>query len=375
MQIKKSSVLSLVSKTVLGLSCLALLSASPALAQGPSIPEGVSMTMYRLNQAQDGRQFFVNNNNQQVYLPGIGAVGQDIPIYTGPKGGVWYVDRNNKPNQISAATQMGSVQSGQPVTNNYYQQPTGSSGGSAMGAAAVGAAAGSMMGAAMYNNQYPAYGAGTYHGVPYGAAMYYDNNNKPYYMNNGTKAYVNNDVTVNNAHFNNWQNQAAVYDKHVVNPNGEWHGAYGQAAGYNAPYGGIGAANAYQNNQQQQNAQAAAHGAEASNAYHNNQQQQNVDSAARGAEASNAYRGNQQQQNAESAAHGAEASNAYRGNQQQQNADSAAKGAAAARGSDGEGGGRFGGGDGGGRFGGGDGGGRFGGAGGGGRFGGGRRGR
>lgn len=196
--------------------------------QGQGLPSGVSMTMYRLGQAPDGRQYFFNNHNQQVYLPGDGVNGNEISIYTGPKGGVWYVDRNNQPKQISGP-QQGST-GGAPVTNNYYQSGNsnssgGSNGGGAAMGAAVGMAAGTALGATMANSSYPTYPA--YRGaVPYGTAMYYDNHNKPYYMNNGNRTYVNNDVTVNNDHFNNWQKQNDVYNRNVVNESGAWHGNY-----------------------------------------------------------------------------------------------------------------------------------------------------
>jgi len=243
-----------VATQLLAASCALTATALPVMAQGQgqspiSIPAGVSMTMFPLKK-EHGHQFFINQYGQQVNLPGDGVKGNDLSIYTGPYGGVWYIDKNNHPTQISPPTSGPNAGAaggaypgqypGQPYPNqptsqtiNNYQQPqsSGSSNG-ALGtgvAAAAGAMGGAMMGAAMTGayNQYPYNYAGNYHGVPYGAAMYHDANNNPYYHGaDGKPVYVNNSTTVNNEHFNNWQKQNDVYQKNVVNQDGGWHNQY-----------------------------------------------------------------------------------------------------------------------------------------------------
>ncbi len=195
-----------------------------AAPQAQSNSSDVSMVTLQVQHGASGQQMVVTPKGMVVPLPGPGVSGKVVHIYIGAGGGYWYVDRNNKQVDLTAAVQtlqsgpapqqMASVPQYAPPPQGYAQTASGAGAVTTAAAAGLGAMAGSAM-------------ASTWDTVPYGAPIRYGVGAVPYYNHNGSPVYIN--ASTNTAAYAN------VNSTHVaaINEQQNWYAQQQVAKGAN----------------------------------------------------------------------------------------------------------------------------------------------
>ncbi len=166
-----------------------------ARAGWAQVAPSVSMVTLKTT-TKHGKQTVIIPSGQQLALPGPGTSGDSVTVFIGSQGGYWYVDKTGENfdltpyvSELTVSAQQGSNNVG---SSSNSSDSSNSSSGETAAAAGLGAAAGAAAGYAYseYNNQYD---------IPYGAAILYGGDGRPYYTAaNGNPVYVNNQaVNVN----------------------------------------------------------------------------------------------------------------------------------------------------------------------------------
>ncbi len=231
-------------KIALSLCLILVFVDEPALARLRNrLPKDVSMTIYPVERGYDGAQFAISKQGYKVMLPGLGIApdASEIAVYRDSDERYWYVDKKGKPTRITSDQinwVKGQLQQQMQMAGQapYMQPPQSapqeetSSGGPGSAvltglAAAGGAAAGVALTTAAYNNR-------TYHGIPYGAAVWRDDDHRAYYAGpHGNKVIVSN---THAPYCKEWERQrdwddlsknqqAALYNRRQINKSGSFN--------------------------------------------------------------------------------------------------------------------------------------------------------